>query len=98
MLMSSLASTAKSQAISTASQAHSDLMKYGLGGTIAYLDLENFDTSPGRNCSLVVKTFVPAHTPRLHKLGDRAGAYFNANHGASTIVPLYGHADPPDDV
>ena len=96
--MSSVASTAKSQAITVASQAHTDLVKYGLGGTIAYLDLENFDTSPGRNCSTVVKTFVAAYTHRLHQLGDKAGVYFNAHHGATTIAPMYGHADAPDDV
>src|SRR3954454_12849725 len=96
--MSSVAATAKSQAIKTATQAHNDLVKYGLVGTIAYLDLENFDTSPGRNCSTVVKTFVAAYTHQLHSLGDKAGVYFNAHHGASTIVPMYGHADAPDDV
>lgn len=96
--MSSVAGTAKSQAISVASQAHTDLVKYGLGGTIAYLDLENFDTTPGRNCSTVVATFVAAYTHRLHVLGDKAGVYFNAHHGATTIAPMYGHADAPDDV
>jgi len=96
--MSSVAATAKSQAIQTASQAHTDLATIGLAGTIAYLDLENFDTTPGRNCSTVVKTFVAAYTHRLHKLGDKAGVYFNAHHGATTIVPMYGHADAPDDV
>src|SRR3954468_11520943 len=96
--MSSVASTASTQAMKTATQAHNDLLKYGLVGTIAYLDLENFDTSPGRNCSTVVKTFVAAYTHQLHSLGDKAGVYFNAHHGASTIVPMYGHADAPDDV
>jgi len=96
--MSSVASTASSQAAKIASQAHSDLAKFGLGGTIAYLDLENFDTSPGRNCSNVVKAFVAAYTHRLHQLGDKAGVYFNAHHGATTIVPMYGKADAPDDV
>jgi len=96
--MSSVASKAASQASSIASQTHSDLVKYGLGGTIAYLDLENFDTSPGRNCSNVVKAFVAAYTHRLHNLGDKAGVYFNAHHGATTIVPMYGKADAPDDV
>src|SRR5206468_4481840 len=96
--MSSVASTASTQAMKTATQAHNDLVKYGLAGTIAYLDLENFDTSPGRNCSTVVKTFVAAYTHRLHKLGDKAGVYFNAHHGATTIAPMYGHTDAPDDV
>src|SRR5947209_5649372 len=96
--MSSVASTARTQAINTASQAHSDLVKYGLAGTIAYLDLENFDTSPGRNCSTVVKAFVAAYTHRLHNLGDKAGVYFNAHHGATTIVQIDWHADAPGDV
>ena len=96
--MSSVADKARTQATDIASQAHDDLVKYGLGGTIAYLDLENFDTSPGRNCSTVVKAFVAAYTHRLHQLGDKAGVYFNAHHGATTIVPMYGHADAPDDV
>src|SRR3954453_1354966 len=96
--MSSVASTASTQAMKTATQAHNDLVKYGLVGTIAYLDLENFDTSPGRNCSTVVKTFVAAYTHQLHSLGDKAGVYFNAHHGATTIAPMYGHADAPDDV
>ena len=96
--MSSVASKARGQATTVASTAHDDLVKYGLGGTIAYLDLENFDTSPGRNCSTVVKAFVAAYTHRLHQLGDKAGVYFNAHHGATTIVPTYGHVDAPDDV
>src|SRR5438270_858479 len=62
--MSSVAASAQQQAVKVADRAHDDLTTYALAGTIAYLDLENFDTSPGRNCSTVVKTFVAAYTHR----------------------------------
>src|SRR5438270_3983995 len=54
---------AASQAQHVAQTAHDDLVKYGLAGTIAYLDLENFDIPAGdTTCEPAVQAFVRAFT------------------------------------
>ena len=97
--MSADPATAASQGQQVAQTAHNDLVKYALGGTVAYLDLENFDIPSGNTtCGPAVQAFVRAFTETLHASGDRAGVYFNAHHGATTIVAMYGKAGAPDDV
>jgi len=97
--MSSDAATATAQGQAVARQAHTDLTKFGLGGTVAYLDLENFDIPAGNTtCGPAVKAFVRGFTSTLHYFHEKAGVYFNAHHGATTIVAMYGHASAPDDV
>src|SRR5947207_1132370 len=97
--MSPDAPTAASQGQQVAQAAASDLAKYGLGGTVAYLDLENFDPPSGdTTCGPAVQAFVRGFSNALHGAGDTAGVYFNAHHGATTIVPMYGQPGAPDDV
>lgn len=97
--MSADAATASSQGAQVAQTAHGDLAKYGLAGTVAYLDLENFDIPNGNTtCGPAVQAFVRGFVNTLHSAGDKAGVYFNAHHGATTIVPMYAHAGAPDDV
>jgi hypothetical protein len=97
--MSANASTAAAQGRQVAGTTHNDLVRYGLGGTVAYLDLENFDIPAGNTtCGPAVQAFVRAFTNALHGAGDMAGVYFNAHHGATTIVSMYGRAGAPDDV
>ena len=66
---------------------------------MAYLDLENFDPPAGdTTCGPAVQAFVRGFSNALHGAGDTAGVYFNAHHGATTIVPMYGQPGAPDDV
>ena len=97
--MSTDPTTAATQGATVATQADSDLRGLGLGGMIAYLDIENFDVPAGNTtCAPAVQAFVKSYTNTLHGLGDKSGVYFNAHHGAPTLVSLYGHAGAPDDV
>ena len=97
--MSADAADAATQGKTAAQNAHTDLATYALSGTIAYLDLENFDIPSGnKTCGPAVQAFVRAFVNTLHASGEKAGVYFNAHHGAATIVAMYGHAGAPDDV
>src|SRR3954452_23047181 len=89
----------RGQGVDVARQADTDLRALGLGGAVAYLDLENFDIPTGdTTCGPAVRSFIRGFANELHALGDKAGVYFNAHHGATSIAPMYGQADAPDDV
>src|SRR4051794_26094138 len=95
--MSANPAAAASQGQQVAQAAHNDLATYALAGTVAYLDLENFDIPESNTtCGPAVQAFVRGFTNTLHGAGDKAGVYFNAHHGATTIVPMYGRAGAPD--
>jgi len=87
------------QGAQAATQADSDLRALGLGGSIAYLDIENFDVPSGdTTCAPATLAFVHSWTTTLHTLGEKSGLYFNANHGGSIFVNDYGNPGSPDDV
>jgi hypothetical protein len=87
------------QGAQAATQADSDLRSLGLGGTVAYLDIENFDVPSGdTTCAPATLSFVHSWTTTLHTLGDDSGLYFNAHHGGPLFVNDYGNAGSPDDV
>jgi hypothetical protein len=95
--MSSNLGTAASQGTTAATNAHNDLVNLGLGGTVAYLDLEPFN-SANTACARAVLAFSRHWVKRLHALGDKAGVYFNFAQGASTFVNDYSNTYRPDDV
>lgn len=98
--MSADPATAYSQGQSAASDADSQLRQLGLGGTVAYLDIENFVIpSNDTTCGPATLAFVHAWVTTLHAAGDTAGLYFNAHQGASLFVGDYGDSQgTPDDV
>jgi hypothetical protein len=103
MRMSSDPATAASQGQSAATQADSDLKNLGLGGTIAYLDFENFriPSNDTTNCQAATLAFAHAWVTTLHGLGDKAGIYFNANpnQGVQVFVDDYPNSTTrPDDI
>jgi len=90
---------AAAEGAQVANEADSDLRNLGLAGTIAYLDIENFDIPSGdTTCGPATLAFVHQWTNTLHALGDKSGLYFNAHHGGSLFVNDYGNAGSPDDV
>lgn len=46
----------------------------GMGGTVIYYDIENFNPA-NTACRAAVKSFIDGWTERLHYWGNRAGAY-----------------------
>lgn len=87
------------QGAAAAQQADTDLRNLGLGGGVAYLDIENFDIPSGdTTCGPAVQSFVSSYTTTLHGLGDLSGVYFNAHHGAQTLLSMWGQPGQPDDV
>jgi hypothetical protein len=87
--MSTDPTTAASQGTAAAQAAHTDLVNLGIGGTVAYLDLEPFDTSKSAKCAPAVLAFVHAFVKTLHQTGEKAGIYVHWQRGAPTFVKDY---------
>jgi len=50
------------------------LSGYGMGGTVIYYDMENYNPA-NTGCREAVKSFISGWTERLHFWGNRSGAY-----------------------
>jgi photosystem II stability/assembly factor-like uncharacterized protein len=71
------------------------LSGYGMGGTIIYYDMEDYNPA-NTGCREAVKSFISGWTERLHYWGNRSGAYGG---GCTSYVRDWAEATyPPDNL